>query len=263
MLKDTFFLRLADLAACLRFLSRWPVPRLGVHDDPLALPVLPRAASMFPLAGAILAVPAAAVGALLSLTALPPLAIGLIMVALLAAPTGALHEDGLADTADGLIGGGNRERRLEIMKDSRIGTFGALALVVVIGLKATLYGALATGGVAVALAAPVAFGGLSRLAMVWLWHELPSARPDGLASRLGQPDFDAAVGASLAGLLVALPLFAIHGVAGMLLALGLAAASTTGLAALAKAKIGGQTGDVLGACQGLAETVLLVGLVAL
>lgn len=263
MLTDAFALRVADFAACLRFFSRWPVFRVNRFDDPLALPSLPRAASVMPLAGAALALPAAVIGVVLSLSHLPSLAIGLVVVVALTLPSGALHEDGLADTADGLIGGGTRERRLEIMKDSRIGTFGALALIAITGLRASLYGAIVEHGAWSALLTPIALGGLSRLAMVWLWQRLPNARPDGLATRLGQPDFDSAVGASLSGLVVALPLLAVANPFAVALAVALAAATTVLLAALAHAKIGGQTGDILGATQNLTEAALLIGLVAL
>lgn len=260
MLRDLAFIRLADFAACLRFFSRWPVRRLGPRDDPAALPELPRAAAMIPLAGATVALPAALAGALLSFSHLPPLAVGMIVVLLLSAPTGALHEDGLADAADGLIGGHDRARRLEIMKDSRIGSFGALALIVAVTMNATLYGALAAKGAVVLATVIVAVGALSRLAMVWLWWALESARPEGLAARLGRPDFDAAVGASLAGVLFALALAAARGAPAAALALLAAAVATVAFGAFARARIGGQTGDILGAAQKLAEAALLVDL---
>jgi adenosylcobinamide-GDP ribazoletransferase len=114
-----------DLAACIRFFSRLPLPRLGKWDDPAALPAFQRMARAAPLAGVLVALPAALVGLLLGFTALPHLAIGLLMTGALAAVTGGLHEDGLADVADGFFGGHTPERRLEIMKDSRIGSFGA------------------------------------------------------------------------------------------------------------------------------------------
>jgi adenosylcobinamide-GDP ribazoletransferase len=262
MLTDALALRVADFAACLRFFSRLPVRRLGRRDDPMALPEMPRAASMMPLAGALIAVPAALLAFVSGYSHLPPFAIGLVVVVALTLPTGALHEDGLADSADGLIGGGNRDKRLEIMKDSRVGAFGALALVVVIGLRASLYGELVGRGGAMAVAVPIAAGGLSRLAMVWLWQRLPNARPDGLAGRLGAPDFDAAVGASLAGLIVALPLVPVAGPLPLAAGVVLATLAAFGLGALAKAKIGGQTGDILGATQVIAETALLLGLAA-
>lgn len=261
MVTEDLARRIVDIASCLRFFSRWPVPSISARDDPAALPDLPRAAAMIPLAGAILALPAAAAGALLAFSGLPSLAIGLIVTACLSVPTGGLHEDGLADTADGLFGGSTVERRLEIMHDSRLGSFGTMALVTVTVLLATLYGAFAAAGWAKVFTATVAAGALSRLAMVWLWWAIECARTDGLSARLGRPDFDAAVGASLIGVLFALLLVPAFGFLSVALALVLTAGSTIGVAALARARIGGQTGDVLGATQKVAEAVLLVGLV--
>ncbi len=87
-----------------------------------------RAAALVPLAGIVIGLPAAVAGALAASAGLPPLVIGALVVAVAAMTTGALHEDGLADAADGLFGGRTPTRRQEIMRDSRIGSFGALAL---------------------------------------------------------------------------------------------------------------------------------------
>jgi len=118
---------LPDLAACLRFYSRLPVPRLHGEGDIHAAPDFRTAPRMLPLAGLILALPAA-----LTLLAARGLGLGPFLAAALALTvmvlvTGALHEDGLADLADG-CGGATRERRLEIMRDSRLGSYGAIAL---------------------------------------------------------------------------------------------------------------------------------------
>ena len=133
---------IADLAACLRFFSRVPVPTTNRLDDPSQLPAFSRAAWLVPVAGALLALPPALLLVLLGLTDLPPLAASLLAVALAMMLIGALHEDGLADVADGFFGASRRERRLEIMKDSRIGAFGTLALIVVVGLRTVLLATL-------------------------------------------------------------------------------------------------------------------------
>ena len=253
--------RIADLGATIRFLSRLPLPQLCRLDDTGALPVLPRAAAMIPLTGFLIALPAALVGALASVAGLPSLIVGLLVVTVLVTPTGALHEDGMADSADGLIGGSTPEKRLAIMKDSRIGTFAGLALVLTTLIRASAYGAL-FAQTSIGFAAVVAGGAVSRLMMTGLWAALPNARPDGLAAKLGQPDRQAvAIGAGLT-LILAAPVAALVGPWGPLAAIALAAAITTAFARLAKAKIGGQTGDILGATQVLSEAAFLIGLTA-
>lgn len=251
---------LADLAACLRFFSRVPVPVVNRLDDPSQLPAFSRAAWLVPVAGALLALPPALMLALLGLTDLPPLATSLLAVVLAMMLTGALHEDGLADVADGFFGASRRERRLEIMKDSRIGAFGTLALLTGVGLRTVLLAALVerVGAVSAALLLILAETA-SRAAMVAVWTRLPPARPDGLAAASGQPSSRAAALALFLGLAAALFALALLPAAAVLAALALAATAAMGTALLARARIGGHTGDVLGATQQVALVALLVG----
>jgi adenosylcobinamide-GDP ribazoletransferase len=259
MLREDFLHRLADLGACLRFFSRLPVPQLGRLDDTGALPDLPRAAAAIPLAGLLIALPAALVGLAAGAAGLPDLLIGLLVVAALVTPTGALHEDGLADSADGLIGGSTVDKRLSIMKDSRIGTFAGLALILTTLIRASAYGALFIHP-SLGFFAVLGGGAVSRLAMAALWAALPNARPDGLAARLGRPDTYALALAAGLTLLLLSPLAALAGVPAILAGLALAGLAAFAFGALARAKIGGQTGDILGATQVLAEAAFLVGL---
>ncbi|MCM5560336.1 adenosylcobinamide-GDP ribazoletransferase [Pleomorphomonas sp. JP5] len=259
MLRDEILHCLADLGASLRFFSRLPVPQLGRRDDTGALPVLPRAAAAVPLAGFLIALPAALVGLGASAAGLPDLLVGLLVVTALVAPTGALHEDGLADSADGLVGGATTEKRLLIMKDSRIGTFAGLALVLSTLIRASAYGALFLHPAAGALAV-LGGGALSRLSMTALWAALPNARPDGLAARLGQPDRrSVAIGAGVTVLLLS-PLPVIIGAPAVILGIAFAGLAALAFGALARKKIGGQTGDILGATQVLTEAAFLIGL---
>ena len=234
--------RAADLWVATALLTRLP------------LPVTPdwsrgaRAAWAYPLAGLVAAVVAAAIGSVVGWVAAPPVAV-LATVVALAMVTGALHEDGLADTADGLWGGHDRARRLEIMRDSRIGSYGVLALVFAALLKVTAL--WATGAwVAALLAAAV----LSRAVMVVVMASLPHARADGLARLTGRAPSWAAWGAMLVAMLVALALTGWAAFAALLAAGGAAVA----VALLARARIGGQTGDILGATQQVAEVAVLV-----
>ncbi|WP_346898124.1 adenosylcobinamide-GDP ribazoletransferase [uncultured Roseibium sp.] len=252
---------LADLAACTRFFSRLPLPKLGPADDPDTLPDFRRIPRTAPLAGVLIALPAALLGLILGLTVLPALATALIIVGTLTATTGALHEDGLADVADGFFGGATAERRLEIMKDSRIGSFGALALVVSVGLRSVLLATLLERfGAGEAMLLFLGAEALSRALLVWQWSQLPSSRPDGLGNRFGTPDTGAAGQAAVFGALCLLPSAVALSVPALSLGLILAGLAAHGIGRLARAKIGGFTGDVLGAIQQVTIIAFFLGI---
>ena len=122
-----------DTARAVAFLSRIPVPTsfFTGYDGKLA-----RVSRAFPFAGLLIALPAAFVFGVLLALHTDPLMAALLALAVQTVMTGALHEDGLSDTADGFGGGKDRERALAIMKDSRIGTYGACALILSFGLRA-------------------------------------------------------------------------------------------------------------------------------
>jgi adenosylcobinamide-GDP ribazoletransferase len=170
--------------------------------------------------------------------------------------TGALHEDGLADVADGFGGGRTREAKLEIMRDSRIGTFGALALILALLARAGAIAALATP-LAVA-SALVAAGAVSRAALPPVMTVLPLARADGLAAGAGRPHPTRAAAAVLVAALIALALLGQAAAAALVAGAGAAFV----VAWLARRQIGGHTGDVLGAVQQLTEIGVLLGAVA-
>jgi adenosylcobinamide-GDP ribazoletransferase len=204
------------------------------------------AAWAWPLVGLVLGFLASTIAwALLALgvTAGPAAAITLITLALL---TGALHEDGLSDTADGLLGGRTPDRRLEIMKDSRIGSFGALALMLVtLTAWSALTHLLATGQHWTAL---IAAATIARAPMPVLMAALPPARVTGLSALTGRPAPGIAALAAGIALIAAVLLLGTGALAPVL-----ATFFTTGLLALAAHRlIGGQTGDILGASQQLA-----------
>ena len=187
-----------------------------------------------------------------------PLVAALLAVAVLAILTGALHEDGLADCADAL-GASTPERRLEIMKDSRNGTFGTLGLIFSVALRAAALAALAQSSLKVACLTLLAAAVVSRVACLTPLALLPPARDQGAGHAAGSPDKDALRIAIVGGLLAAaLPLLAGAGSGGTVLAALAAAAAAFFVTAQARAKLGGQTGDVAGAAQQLAEIVYLV-----
>ena len=241
-----------DTLVSLGFFSRLPVPQSHAGFE------LAKAAGGWPIAGALLAIAPALVFLLARAADFPPLVAAVMAVALMTALTGALHEDGLADTFDGFGGGRTAEEKLAIMRDSRLGAFGALALIFtvlvrLVGLAGVGvgagHGALAIIGVAVA----------SRTLALWHWHATPPARRDGLAQTAGRPDMLALAIGLGTGALAALALLAVFGVAA-LIGLLLAAAGVGLFSALARAQTRGHTGDTIGAAQQLAEAALFAGL---
>lgn len=170
--------------------------------------------------------------------------------------TGAMHEDGLADTADGLWGGWDRDRRLEIMKDSHIGAYGVIALIVSLLARWSLLASLiASGWVWAPL---VAAATLSRAPMVLIMAVMDPARPSGLAGQVGQPPLHTAWIAAGIGVVVAVAVCGFGATWAIIAAFLVAAA----LAGVAQAKIGGQTGDILGASQQVSEIAALALLTA-
>ncbi|WP_374831016.1 adenosylcobinamide-GDP ribazoletransferase [Paenochrobactrum pullorum] len=244
----------------LGFLSRLPLPAHWYGEESESLQ---DHAYAFPLAGAVLG----AIGALALLIAsslgLPPLAVALITFLTLAFITGALHEDGLGDTADGFFGGSTQARRLEIMKDSHIGTFAALTLIGTIGLKtiflATVIEKLGAQSAGLAI---IAIEAVSRAAMMSLWYKLPSARSGGLSDKIGAPSLEATQTALIIGVgILGLCFTLIASIATFILALLVASLILWGFAKLSLNKINGQTGDVLGAGQQITGLSLLLALV--
>ncbi|MGK9169441.1 adenosylcobinamide-GDP ribazoletransferase [Inquilinus limosus] len=244
-------LRDLRIAAC--FLTRLPIR--WPQDAPAD--ALARSMRIFPLAGAGIGAAAGLVWALALWLGAPPLVAALLALAAQMLLTGALHEDGLSDVADGFGAGRDRDRTLEIMRDSRIGSYGTLALVLSVGLRAAALAAMAVppaGAPWAGMAALAAAGAVSRATAPALLAWLPAARTDGLGAGAGRPPPEAVLTALGLAVCFALLLLGLrHGLA----ALALAALASWALAGLARRRIGGQTGDVLGAAQQLAEAAVL------
>jgi adenosylcobinamide-GDP ribazoletransferase len=251
---------IGDTIRSLGFLSRLPLPQSWFENGDDSLP---RNARAFPLAGAVLGLLAGAVLFMAYKVNLPPLACALLAIGALAAMTGALHEDGLGDTADGFFGASSPDRRLDIMKDSRIGTFAALTLIVFVGLKAALLMAIIDrAGAGYAALALVGCEAASRSGMLAFWHALPSARPGGLSDSVGQPQWETVVcGFGIGLVFLVFTLIPVGGFLSLINALVLATGLLFGFARLCIAKIGGQTGDTLGAAQQIGSVAVLAGLV--
>jgi adenosylcobinamide-GDP ribazoletransferase len=251
-----------DLAQCLRFYSRLPVPALPWEHDAHALPDFQRLARVLPVAGVVLGLlPALILGGAI-LLGLGPWLAAMLCVATMTLTTGAFHEDGLADTADS-FGGAARERRLEIMRDSRIGSFGASALMLALALRIGALAVLVSRADAVlGVAAVLIAASLSRTAGLMPLVFLPPARLDGASYAVGQPSrgsfWFAALLAGMLALILGVPAgLPVPGIILMLILSGLAGLALTRVAVR---HIGGQTGDVAGAAQQMAEIAAVIGL---
>jgi adenosylcobinamide-GDP ribazoletransferase len=252
------FRPLAELVHSLRFLTRLPMPLARTVDPP----PLHQTMRMFSLAGAIIGLIAGALLWALTQLNLPSLLACTIAVAATMLLTGALHEDGFADFADGIGGGATRERRLEIMRDSRIGAFGALALMMAVLIRIFALEALLLLDWPVLLLTLAAIHAFSRALMVDLVWATPPARSDGLSAMAGRPSRAVAIFAILIGLALtfATAFFAAPEAAVVALGLGLAATALVRRAALKL--LGGQTGDVCGAAQVACELAMLTAFAA-
>jgi adenosylcobinamide-GDP ribazoletransferase len=240
----------ADLAAGFGLLTRLPVGWL-VREG---MPFRPgRAVWTYPLVGLVVG---GAEGGCLWLghrIGLAPNLVAAWTLAVAVLLTGGLHEDGLADMTDGFGGGCTPERRLAIMRDSRIGSYGALALVLSLAIRGSALAVIAGFAPGRGLALLLATGALSRAAMLPVLS-LPPARPDGLGRSLGTVTVSTRIVALVIAVVVVCATLAPLLAAGFLL---LAFLLGIGIAAMARARIGGSTGDVLGACVVVVECGLL------
>jgi adenosylcobinamide-GDP ribazoletransferase len=251
--RNRFAPRMADMRIATAFLTRLAI---RVPED-TARGALAGAAWAFPVIGLGVGLAGGVAFAVASWFGLTYWLAAVIAVAVQLALTGALHEDAVADVADGFGGGQGREAKLSIMRDSRIGSFGVAALVLVFAARLGAIAAL--GGSWAVIAALMVSGAASRGAMAGLMRALPPARDDGLGHDAGRPQQNGVlVAAAIAGI-----------AAGVLLGVGAAVAALVGavlgaaaIGLLAKRQIGGQTGDVLGAGQQIAEVSCLCAIIA-
>ena len=244
---------ISDFWRALALLSRVPVH--GIDDFRAEL--IARSVWSWPLVGLLLAGFAMLPAMLVYQLTENILIFAIIALAGMVLLTGCMHEDGMADCADGFGGGFERARKLEIMRDSQIGTYGVVALILCFGLRLVLMSVAGDGGQAAILFLVMAIS--SRAAMPIMMHILPPARNDGLGKGAGRPSL---MMVGLAVLIAAILAFVLTGLsttvvvlAGAFLAVGL-------VAMVAKWQIGGQTGDVLGATQLLSELFVGIAFVA-
>ncbi len=242
-----------DIAAAFMLLTRVPVRWSAFSDEE---PNLGRSLWAYPLVGGVVS----AVGSGVFWFAhgvLPDLLCAFLALLSTILMTGAFHEDGLADVADGFGGGFTKERKLEIMRDSRVGTYGTVAVLFSLGLRAS---ALAALPLALAVPGFIAAGAASRMIIILMLRFLPPARKDGMGTVAGRPGLLAVLVGSAIGIggsFLLLP----YQIAPLLIAATLAGAVI--MARVALKQIGGFTGDVLGAGQQVAETFALIMLAAI
>ena len=244
---------LRDLKVALLFLTRFPVQ----VDGAVTMRDLSAAVYAFPAVGAVIGLLGGLAYWAAMRVGLPALPAALIAITAMIAMTGALHEDGLADTADGLSAGADRARALEIMGDSRIGSFGALALL--LSVLARLIALAPMWDPREVTLVLVAAGMTSRALMPVVMLLQPSARAEGLAAAAGTPQpLRVMLGAflAIAGAVLLLPLpMAVT-------ALAASAVIALAFAAWLGNRLGGCTGDTLGAVQQIAEIVFLLAIVS-
>ena len=245
-----------DVADALRFFTRLPLP--APPDSGFDLNRIAWAA---PVAGAVVGFAGVLALAAAEALGLPPLVGATLAVAALVAATGALHEDGLADVADGFGGGATRERKLAIMRDSRIGAYGAVALVLSLVLRIGALSAALRHGFGEAAGAVTLAAAVSRAGALVPLALLDPARAGGAGAAAGmlEPRSFASAWGAAATIALVLGLTATgldHALAGLVGA----AVGAAALTALARRQIGGQTGDVAGAAQQAAEIAAWCGL---
>jgi len=245
----------SDLRIALLFLTRLPLPaRFGAKIKKGAIAPAMRA---FPLIGACLGIFGGLIMGLSQTLGWTPLVGALLAILAIALLTGALHEDGLADVADGFGAGTDTQTRLDIMKDTQIGSFGVIALVFSIGLRVAILAGFSDVGAA--SAALIASASASRAALPLIAHRLKPARKSGLAVNAGRPD-DTSLYAALAlgGALTLLFLGPVGGFITLIVAVTVCFA----VMELSQRLIGGYTGDVLGAAQQICEIAVLLAALA-
>jgi adenosylcobinamide-GDP ribazoletransferase len=245
--------RAGEIKTAVVFSTRLPLPAFGPAGDA----TIAQAIWALPLAGVVVGGVGAIVYAIAHRLGVPAWPAAALTIAATLVLTGCLHEDGLADTADGFGGGATRERKLEIMRDSRIGAYGVCALVVSILIRAGVLASLADPAwVAWALIAAHCAG---RATLPVLMFLVGPARADGLSVTAGQPPREQAIAGAVLGVVI---LLICLGFESALIAAVLLAVSVAVMARLSTAQIGGQTGDVLGALEQVGEIIVLLVAVA-
>ncbi len=232
----------------LSFFTRIPIGKRDFGSLTLA-----QAAAYFPVIGALIGLLDGVFYLLMFAIGLPTIISAWLTIGFHLLLTGGLHEDGLADTADGLAAGRDREQKLSIMRDSRIGSYGVLALITVISLRANLIAGF-TGNFATIMIF-IATAACSRSFLAIFMQNVPYARDYGLAARAGKPATEQviiAISIAICSLLLTGKIIA------TITAIFSLAIIYVAIKQIANKNFGGITGDVLGAAQQISEVALLL-----
>ncbi len=238
-----------DLLVALLFLTRIPL-KINMN---FSMAAVGSSVRCFPLVGLVVGGISGGVFFTLNLLGLPVFVCATIAVGLQILITGALHEDAIGDVADGFGGGATKDKKLEIMRDSRVGTYAVVTLIIAITLKITAIGSMYPEVLAlpVIISAAVASRGM----LAWGMYLMPSARKDGLGASAGKPQLISVVGALIFTIIIPVALIGPFAASAALLG---AFVSTGLMGWIAHRQIGGQTGDVLGSLQQVSEITFLV-----
>lgn len=241
--------RWSELVLAFALLTRLPVPVIKeqIPDSQLSNRVW-----AFPLVGAVVGAIGGAVYLVAAAADVPPALCAAFAIVATVLATGCFHEDGFSDFWDGVGGGRTRDAKLEIMRDSRIGAYGASALIFTFGARWAALSAIADPVTAASALVVAHATGRGLLSLVFL--TMSPARKEGLAASGERPPpvvaLTALAGSLAAPLLLWSPAAALIGVLAAMLAIG-------ALALVARRQLGGYTGDALGACEQMAEIALL------
>jgi len=237
-----------DMRAALMLLTRLPV----WSDKDGAEPNLSRSTWVYPLVGMIVGGLGAGTILVTDMLDMPSMLSVAVAVAVMTLATGAFHEDGLADTADGIGGGWTKERKLEIMRDSRIGTYGTMALIISFSLR--IAALIAIGDAVLTALVLMAAATVSRSGIVVLLTIMPPARPDGMGTVAQNPPVTSLICALLVGIFV-MQIVPFGMIAGIFAGLGILSVYWVGMKHL-----DGYTGDLLGTGQQVSEIFFLISL---
>ncbi len=233
------------------FLTRLPL-RLNFN---YSMSAVGSASRCFPLVGLIVGGLSGAIFLGSQLLGMPLILAALLSLSAQVLLTGALHEDAIGDVADGFGGGADKSRKMEIMRDSRVGTYAVVTLILVLGLKAAAISSLKDAYLAFSVLLSAAV--VSRGMIVWAMYLLPSARADGLGASAGKPSLTACLWALAFSVLV--PMATLNPFLGSIALLASFAGAFV-MSMIAYRQIGGQTGDVLGSVQQISELFFLIAM---
>ena len=267
--KDQYFDTIREAAAqtlsATMFLSRLPLGRLAERISvATGTPEFDETARYFGIAAIVVVLPATAVLWISLLLGFSTFASATMFIVALVLTTGALHEDALADVADGFGGGSGRKRKIEIMRDSSVGTYGATSLILAFLLHlAFLVQLILSTDILAMMAIVIAANVASTSSIVWPWANMPPARKDGgLSSNHGIPSQETAKRALIVGFGIGfMLLWFAAGLLPAFFALAACGASVLAFSTYCRSQIGGHTGDTLGATKKISELCLLFALI--